>query len=247
MRSIGIDLQPHVDAGLLVFHSVRPTSTGLEMHLLTMHDIIARYDPKAIVIDPISNFISVGSPAEVKSIIIRFIDLLKSKGITSVFTDLTTDAVNTESTNVGISSLMDTWILLRTFEQNGERNRGLFVLKSRGMPHSNQVREFVLSGNGIALLDAYLETDGVIMGSARVSREARDQIEALRKQEDLKSAQRDFERKKAAIEGQMSTLRAKILEEEAQFRCLVERSLKEDKAARDSSNRIAASRSAGPW
>ena len=150
MRSIGIDLAPHVKKGLLQFHIARPTLYGLEMHLVTMYDLIREHKPQVVVLDPITDFFAIGSTAEVKAAITRIIDFLKTNQITALFTSYTEEEGPNESV-VGVSSLIDTWISLRNLESNGERHRGLFVLKSRGMPHSNQIRSFQLTDHGIQI------------------------------------------------------------------------------------------------
>lgn len=179
MRSVGIDLGAGLAAGLLQFHAARPTLYGLEMHLLTMHKLVQDFRPVSVVVDPVSNLVSVGSQREVKSLLTRFVDFLKGQNITSVFTDLTAAQIASEHTNVAITSLIDTWILLRNIEHNGECNRALFVLKSRGMAHSNQVREFSLSEQGVELSDVYGGPDAALMGTARAAQAARDQAERV--------------------------------------------------------------------
>lgn len=150
MRSIGIDLAPHVKKGLLQFHVARPSLYGLEMHLVTMHDLIKEYKPEIVVLDPITDFFVVGNNAEVKAAITRIIDFLKTNQITALFTSYTDENAPNESV-VGVSSLIDTWVSLRSLENHGERQRGLFVLKSRGMAHSNQIRSLRLTNDGIKL------------------------------------------------------------------------------------------------
>ena len=151
MRSIGIDLASHVKKGLLQFHVARPTLYGLEMHLVTMYDLINEYNPDVVVLDPITDFFAVGTKAEVKATITRLIDFLKTKQITAFFTSYTAEEDGPDQSIVGISSLIDAWISLRNLEINGERRRGLFILKSRGMPHSNQIRSFQLTDHGIQI------------------------------------------------------------------------------------------------
>jgi circadian clock protein KaiC len=151
MRSIGIDLAPYVKKGLLQFHVARPTLYGLEMHLVTMYDLINEHNPDVVVLDPITDFFAVGTKADVKATITRMIDFLKTKQITAFFTSYTTEEDGVDQSIVGISSLIDAWISLRNLEINGERRRGLFILKSRGMPHSNQIRSFQLTDHGIQI------------------------------------------------------------------------------------------------
>ena len=172
MRSIGIDMRPWIKKGLLHFVAERPTANGLEMHLALMHRAIRKFHPRMVVVDPISNLVDAGILRDATTLMTRLIDFLKTEQITAVFTSLTAGGEQKEQTEVGISSLIDTWILLRTIEVGGERNRVLHVIKSRGMPHSNQVREFLLTPRGIDLLDVYSGGDGGVTGSIRLAREA---------------------------------------------------------------------------
>jgi len=151
MQSIGVDLEPHVKKGTLRLHSSRPTLHGLEMHLVQVHKMVSAFSPAAVVIDPVSNFISNSTAIETQAMLLRLVDFLKEKQITALFTHLTSGGSATEATDVGISSLVDTWLLLRNLEVGSARTRGLYVLKSRGMPHSHEIREFVLTPKGIAL------------------------------------------------------------------------------------------------
>jgi circadian clock protein KaiC len=151
MQSIGVNLEPLVKKGVLKLHSARPTLHGLEMHLVQIHKMVAQFEPAAVVIDPISNFINTSTALETQSMLLRLIDFLKGKGITAFFTHLTSGGDAVESTDVGVSSLIDTWLLVRDIPTGNERTRGLHVLKSRGMPHSNQIREFRLTSKGIEL------------------------------------------------------------------------------------------------
>jgi len=208
MRSIGIDLEQWIKKGLLEFCNSRPTLYGLEMHLVTIHKSIESFNPAIVVIDPISNLVAAASEMEVKSMLSRLIDYLKMRQITAFCTDLTTTGGSLERTSVGISSLMDTWLLLQVMESSGERNRGLFILKSRGMEHSNQIREFCLSDNGIQLRDVYVGSGGVLTGSARVIQEAREKVEALQRSHEIERKQQEIERKRAVIEAQIAGLRS---------------------------------------
>jgi circadian clock protein KaiC len=180
MASIGLKLAPFVKKGLLRIHSTRPTLQGLEQHLVRMHDEITDFEPRLVVIDPISN-LSIDHSNEVKPTLMRLIDILKRREITAIFTSLVSaDSTYNEQSEVGVSSLMDTWLLLRNIESNGERNRALFVLKSRGMEHSNKVREFIMSDTGINLVDVYTGPDGILVGSARAAHEKRMKQEAMK-------------------------------------------------------------------
>jgi circadian clock protein KaiC len=166
MRSIGVDLEPWVKKGLLQFHGIRPTEHGLEMHLARLHKMVDQFKPRVVVVDPITNLISGDGDREIQSMLMRLIDFLKANQITAVFTSLTASGKHAEQSEVGISSLIDTWIVLRELEENGERNRGLYVVKSRGMAHSNQVREFLLTDRGVRLVPAALGAAGVHTASA---------------------------------------------------------------------------------
>ena len=194
MRSIGVDLAPWVTKGLLHFYAARPTLASLEQHLTRMLHTIHTFQPQVVVIDPVTNLTTVGATGEVRLMLMRLIDAFKGQQITTLFTSLVPDHEG-ETSEVGISSLMDTWLLLRNFEHNGERNRGLFILKSRGMAHSNQVREFVLTDQGIRLTDVYVGPEGPLMGSARAMQEAREREDRHGRQHELEQQQRELEHK----------------------------------------------------
>jgi circadian clock protein KaiC len=217
MRGLGIDLGASVSKGLLRFHASRPALQGLETHLSHIHKMVRDFKPAAVVIDPISNLVSVGNTMEVNSMLLRLVDLLKMQQVTSLFTNLSSAGTALEGTELGISSLMDTWLLLRDIELNGERNRGLYVLKSRGMAHSNQIREFLLTSDGIRLVDVYLGPEGVLTGSARLAQEAKEKAATLAEQQELYRKQRDLQRRREAMEAQIAAMRAsfEIEEQEA--------------------------------
>lgn len=210
MRSIGINLQPWIDEGLLFFHNIRPTLTGLEMHLVTMNKLVEEFSPSVVIMDPISNLTAVGNEAEVKATLMRFVDSLKMKGITALFTCLISGSRDFDETEAGVSSLMDTWISLQTMETNGERNRGLYVIKSRGMAHSNQVREFVLSSDGVHLIDVYVGPEGVMTGSARIAQEAKVRQMEKEREEEIERKEREFEAKKLASEAEIARIQAEL-------------------------------------
>jgi circadian clock protein KaiC len=207
MRTIGIDLGHWVKKKLLCFDATRPTFHGLEMHLLRMHKLVRETHARVVVVDPITSYISLGDTLEVKSMLTRLTDFFKANQITAFFTSLTEGGNALEQSEVGISSLMDTWILLRHIETNGERNRGIWVLKSRGMAHSNQIREFVFTERGIDLVDVYLGAGGVLTGTARAAQEAKEKAEALRRQQDIERKQRELEQKSKALEARMAAMR----------------------------------------
>ncbi|HVS71820.1 MAG TPA: circadian clock protein KaiC [Phycisphaerae bacterium] len=222
MKSIGLDLEQHEKKGLLHFFNARPTAFGLEMHLAMIHKRIGQIKPAACVFDPVTNLLqAAGGLEEVNAMLTRLIDYLKSRAITAMFTSLTVGNNARESTDVGISSLMDTWILLRDIELNGERNRAIYILKSRGMAHSNQVREFVLTKHGIELVDVYLGAEGVLTGSARLAQEARERAERLRKAEGTEKRRRDLERRRKVLAAQIAALEAEYAAEEEEVRRMV--------------------------
>ncbi|NIO00051.1 MAG: circadian clock protein KaiC [Anaerolineae bacterium] len=221
MRSIGIDLEPWVKRGLLQFQAARPTLYGLEMHLVRIHELIEEFKPHVVVVDPISNLAVVGTEDEARSMLARVIDFLKMNQITALFTDLTHGGSSLEATAVAVSSLMDTWIVLRDIESSGERNRGLYVLKSRGMAHSNQIREFLLTDEGIDLRDVYLGPGGVLTGTARHQQEAREQADALVRQQEIERKQRELERKRQVMEAQIVALRADFEAEEEEIKRII--------------------------
>jgi len=210
MLSIGIDLEPWEKKGLLQFHAARPTLYGLETHLTTSIKLINSFKPDIVVLDPINGFMIGENQSEVKTMLLRLVDFLKMKRVTAFFTSLTTAHNDLETSDVYISSLIDTWLLLRDIEIGGERNRGLYVLKSRGMSHSNQIREFRLTDNGIELLDVYVGSDGVLTGSARLSQETKDDAEELLRQEEIGRKQFGLERKREALEAQIVVLRSEF-------------------------------------
>jgi circadian clock protein KaiC len=213
MLSIGINLEPFIKAGTLKVHAARHTAYGLEMHLATMHKIITDYKPKIVIVDPISNLMTSGTVNEVKSMLVRLIDFIKVNQITALFTDLST-ADSSESTDVGVSSLMDTWILLKTLENNGERNRGIYVLKARGIRNSNQIREFLITSKGINLIDAYSGADGVLTGTARVAQEALDNASQILRNQETERKHRESKRKKLSFEAEFALLKSKYETEE---------------------------------
>ncbi len=216
MRSIGIDLEPWLKRGLLRFYASRPGSFGLEKHLVTIHDLTTTFDPKVVVIDPITNFASVGTYPEVKSMVTRLIDTFKARQITAMFTSLTSGDSAPELSEVGVSSQMDSWLLLRNLECNGERNRGLYVLKSRGMAHSKQIREFILTDHGVELVDVYIGPSGLLTGSARVAQEAKERAEAAERKQQLERKNFELKHKREQLEAQISRMRSEFeLEEES--------------------------------
>jgi len=217
MRSVGLDLAKQVRKGLLRFEAWRPTQSGLEMHLLQIHKLVEQHKPAAVVLDPLTSLM-VGNINQTHSMLMRLIDFLKTRGITGFFTALTSGRnKEIEETDVGISSLIDTWIFARDVEVNGERNRCIHVLKSRGMANSNQVREFLMSKNGIRLLPVYVGSGTVLTGSARLSQEARERAENVLRQQTKEEQRRLLEGKRKGLEAQIQVMRSELAQEEARI------------------------------
>jgi circadian clock protein KaiC len=217
VRSIGIDLAPWVQRGLLQFHAARPSLCGLETHLAMILAAVTEFEPRVIVLDPLSDFLAVGSHSDVKGMLTRLIDYLKMKQVTALFTSLTSAEHEVQQSEAGISSLIDSWLLLRNLEQGGERNRVLYLLKSRGMAHSTQVREFLLTDNGVDLIDVCVSAGGVMVGSARRDYEARQVEEALRQKEEAARKRLQLERRRRDMEAQIESLRRQFEEEEREL------------------------------
>ncbi|MBI5277565.1 MAG: circadian clock protein KaiC [Burkholderiales bacterium] len=209
MRSIGLDLAPWVEQGLLQIHASRPTLHGLEQHLVLMYDLVRRFKPSVVVVDPISNLGSQHGDSELKHTLMRLIDFLKQSGVTAMFTSLTTDAsIAAATSEVGVSSLMDTWLLLTNLACNGERTRMLQVLKSRGMYHSNQLREFVFTDDGVDLVDVYLWGDRVLTGTARIAQKAQEVAASQLRGSDHDRRMRDLANRRRALDAQIAALNA---------------------------------------
>ncbi len=201
MMSIGIDLEPFAKQGLFKHSATRPTGFGLEMHLINLYDQLRIFNPSVVICDPISAFLDVGTTADVKNMLTRLIDHFKTTKVTAMFINLAMDAVNFENTDLGISSLIDSWLKLCALEHNAERNRSVQIIKSRGMNHSNQIREFCLSDQGITLVDVYIGPKGILTGSAR---EAQVRLEQKASEQQLFI----LEQKRQAMEGKVQALRA---------------------------------------
>ena len=209
-RSIGIDLEKWVKKGLLRFHSSRPTFYGLEMHLVSIHKIVNEMSPKVVIFDPISNLTAIGSTAEIQNMLMRLLDFLKSRGTTSLCTSLTHGSGPIEMTEVWISSIMDTWLLLRDNEYGGERTRMMYILKSRGMAHSNQVREFIITDKGIDLVNVYVGAGTVYTGVARVVQELKEHAEAIARAQESERLKKELDRNRRIMEAKIMELRAEF-------------------------------------
>ena len=237
MRSIGIDLGQWIEKGLMKFHGERPTLYGLEAHLAAMYKLADEFKPAAVVVDPVSNLGSVAKESDVKKMLTHLLDQLKVRGVTTLFTSLTASGNSLEATEVGISSLTDTWLLLRDIEIGGERNRGMYILKSRGMAHSNQIREFLLTDKGVELANVYVGSAGVLTGSARLSQEAQEKANQLLRRQDVELKKINLERKRKAMEAQVAAIHADFEAEKAEVNKFVEqeklrqRTIAEDRTA----------------
>jgi circadian clock protein KaiC len=206
----------------------------LEVHLALIHKVISDYEPTVVVIDPITNFLAVGDESETKAMLTRLIDFLKTKQITAIFNSLTGAADHIEDSEVGVSSLMDAWLLVKNVESNGEHNRGLYILKARGMAHSNQVREFVLTDHGVELLDAYVGTEGVLMGSARAAQLSRETAAQINRKQATRRKERELKRRQEVYEAQLAALTAQYESERgAMLKSLEEDQIREKYVAKE--------------
>jgi circadian clock protein KaiC len=219
MKSAGLNLQKHIDGKLLRFESARPSLYGLEMHLARMNRDIEEFRPSAVVVDPISAFRGVQS--EIHATLLRLADMCKSRGITAIFTSLSLAEDHTTEADRGVSSLMDTWISLTDVEASGERNRILYVLKSRGMSHSNQMREYLLTDSGIKLIDPYVGPRGVLTGAARLAQEAQERDEHSLRMQATERRRRELDRRRAGVERQIAEMRAALDAEESEVAMLL--------------------------
>ncbi len=246
MVSIGVNLEPWVKSGLLKFHAVRPTAYSLEMHLSVMLKLIGEFKPRVVAVDPISNLYPIGDDIQVRSMLMRLIDFAKSLQITGLFTNLSNDvnagAYAIEPTEMHVSSLMDAWLILKNVEGNGERNRAFSVIKARGMAHSNQFREFVLSDKGIQLLDVYKGSGGVLFGSARLAQESRETVDRLRKSEEIERKERELESKRRTMENEIAVLKERYTREEDEMKILIGQDISSEKAIERTTKEIATQR-----
>ena len=222
MLSIGIKLEPWVRKGLLKFQATRPTLYGLEMHLAVTHKFVNEFKPDIVILDPINTFVIGDKEVEVKTLLMRIVDFLKVNQITALLTSLTSAECSAESSDVGISSLIDTWLLLRDIELDGERNRGMYVLKSRGMANSNQIREFVLTNHGVELRDVYIGARGVLTGTARIAQEALENSEVLKRKHDVELKKHKIALKRRKLESKIASMRADFESEESEVNKIIE-------------------------
>jgi len=216
MRSIDLNIEPYIKSGILKVYSSRPTIQNLELHLIAIQKIIEEFDPKIIVLDPITNLISEGINSEIRQMLAHFVDFLKGRNITTLFTAaITLETIKSNPSDEGISAMVDTWILVRDIETNSERNRGIYILKSRGMNHSTQVREFVITDNGISLLPIYIGLEGVLTGSAKLENTLRREEQDKLLANEIKGREREIQRKRMVMEEDISVLEARFASEVA--------------------------------
>jgi circadian clock protein KaiC len=241
MRSVGLNLQPWVNKGLLCFRNTRSTHFGLEMHLATILRMVRDFEPEVMIVDPMDSLVQAGDPSDATLTLTRIMDFLKARGITGLFTNLTTGG---EITGVNVSSLMDTWILLRDLESGGERNRVLYVLKSRGMEHSNQAREFLLTNDGVELIEAYSGPDGVLTGSMRLSQAAREKAERLAHEQELEARRRELARKQEALEARIEAMRKEFEAEAEEARHIIHQQMQRAEVLREDQKSMARRRGA---
>jgi circadian clock protein KaiC len=243
MRSIGLDLEPWIGKGVLRFHASRSTAHGFETHLVTFHQLVSEFQPRVVILDPIGNLIHAGTEHDMSAMLTRLIDFLKGRRITAFLTSMTS-AGSAGGSELDISSLVDTWLLLRDIELGGERNRAIYVLKSRGMAHSNQIREFLLTDHGIELLDVYLGPEGVLTGSARKSQEAREKAAALARQEEIEGKERELERRRDELEARIATMRREFAVQEEEAKKIVGQDKEHEELVRLNREQMATSRQA---
>jgi circadian clock protein KaiC len=246
MRSIGLDLQRWIDEGKLRFLAHRPSLFGLETHLATMHRDIDEFRPAAGVIDPLSSLLHAGERHDVQAMILRLVDFLKAREVTTIFTSLTHGNVEAAMTDMQVSSLMDAWLLLYNRESNGEHNRQLHLIKSRGMAHSNQVREFAMTRDGILLREVYVGPEGVLTGSARVAQEARERELAQQIEHEAERRSLDFARRRRRIEAQIEELQAQLADEQQELTGLTSEAAARRQQASDDRTLMSASRKVAP-
>lgn len=242
MRSIGLDLEPWVQQGLLHFHACRAAIHGLEMHLATIHKLVREFKPRVVIMDPVNSLTSVGTRQDANVMLTRLIDFLKMQGITALLTNLTSGDEALEQTDIDVSSLVDTWLLLRDLELDGERNRVMYVLKSRGMAHSNQLREFLLTDQGVELQNVYLGAEGVLTGSARQTREATEKADSLLRHQEVEAKQRERVLKREALAARITALQKEFEAEEEVAKRDIEQEKSREETHRQDRDRMGISR-----
>jgi circadian clock protein KaiC len=242
MTSVGLDLQKWNDKGLLHFCSARPSTFGLEMHLVRIHKLVTEIEPGIVVVDPVTGLLHSGAPPDTRSTLLRLVDFLKSKTITALMTTLIHPSESEEQTEVNVSSLVDSWLMLRDIESGGERNRGIYILKARGLAHSNQIREFRLTDHGVELREVYLGEGGLLTGSARVMQEAKDATAALQARREIERKQFVLQRKRRVLDSQIAALQLELEAEELESQHLIEEEEQKLRKSQQDRTEIAKSR-----
>lgn len=244
MNSVGIGLKPFIDKKLLLIRSERPTFTGLEMHLVEIMKLVNTFNPQVVVMDPVTNLTAVGLAPDVKALLTRLIDFLKIRQVTTLLTSLTTGGSSTELTGIGVSSLMDTWVVLKDIEGEGERNRGISIVKSRGMAHSNQVREFRITDKGFAVEDVSLAEFGGLTGAARAEQEAKEGALSLARTREIARMKKLIERKRAILDARIASLQDDFEAEEEGIQKNIEKTESVEQERRSRKARVAGLRQA---
>jgi circadian clock protein KaiC len=234
MASIGLDLAAPLASGLLVFHAARPTLYGIEGHLAVMYRAVRETEPQVVIVDAVGTFLSTSSATDVRALFVRLMDFLKGRQVTGLYTSLTAAGDRQEQTEVAISSLIDSWLLVREIESAGERNRGLYLLKSRGMRHSSQVRELLLTDHGIEMPEVFVGADGILVGSARLAEQARQRSETAAWEHEAERRRRDLEVKREDLEARVAALRHEFAVEQERL----ERLLADEKRNRDTASAL---------
>jgi len=247
MKSVGLDLAQWIKQGLLQITASRPTLLGLEMHLLALHREVERFRPRIVILDPITDFDTVGTRQEAKAMLLRILDFLKAREITAVCTSLVSEHVSADSSEAGLSSVIDSWLLLRNIEHSNERNRAIQILKSRGMAHSNQIREFVLTAQGAKLLDVALGPNGdVLTGAARVAQQEMDESSTQARQRAVDVKRQSLARRHAALQARITALEAEFEAETQMAELEIEQERLRAQRGVTERHQVASSRNAEP-
>lgn len=211
MSSIGLDLEPYLKSGYLQFYFYRPTLQDLELHFLKIQTIIEEYNPRLVILDPVTNIMKEDINTEIRYMLVKFIDFLKSKQITVLLTAaITLESITSNPSDEGISSMVDTWLLVRDIEKNGERNRGIYVLKSRGMQHSSQLREFLITDNGIELIPVFVINGEVLTGSTKNEYDHKQKTKRVLRNNEIQRNKREIERQRKVMEAEVTRLKAQF-------------------------------------
>jgi circadian clock protein KaiC len=210
--------------------------------LVRIHKLVTEIEPGIVVVDPVTGLLHSGAPPDTRSTLLRLVDFLKSKTITALMTTLIHPSESEEQTEVNVSSLVDSWLMLRDIESGGERNRGIYILKARGLAHSNQIREFRLTDHGVELREVYLGEGGLLTGSARVIQEAKDATAALQARREIERKQFVLQRKRRVLDSQIAALQLELEAEELESQHLIEEEEQKLRKSQQDRTEIAKSR-----